>query len=366
MTQQGQPRPGQPGSTGSDAKKGKGRGKKLLGLFVLAVCAALTALAFIPATFYVAGSGHILSAQDAVLRAGSKGPIHVINVKSGQRVQQGQIVIELESELEQSEVDRCKRQVAESKAQWAYLKEQLGFEQKQEQLQLRLAAIEKADAEAELLRVKALQQQNVASDREFQAAKVAFDLADVECRRRGLDREGVRQATLKVQQRRIATLEAQLTRAKNALARRKIRAPLTGLIMLHALSIGRVVDANEVLGQVFDDKYYQVVARLPERYSAFLRKGQQVQVELGAYSHWQFGYFTGKVYWVSPVVEPHSSGDGSILIKAKLTNVPQDVSLKAGMSAPVWIDAGKVRLLWKLIGIRNYDRKSQPDELSHD
>jgi len=328
-----------------------GRVKIVLGLILLLLSGAAVALYFVPTDFYVAGFGNALSARDAVLRAGSKGPIHAIFVESGQRVTKGQVILELESEVEQSEVTRCQRELEQAQAELNYLEQLLEAERLKDEIEVKFAAIKRRDTQAELERVKKLRQNQAASDREYNAAIVADQLADAELQRCSIDRSGIRKAQLEVQEKKIATLQAQLDRAKGTLARRKIYAPLDGIIVLHALSIGRVVDANEVLGQIFDDKYYQVVARVPEKYAPLLRKDQSVSIELSASSHWQTGYLKGQLYWVSPVVNPHGSGDGTVLIKARLTDVPQHIQLKAGMSAEIWVKVGTTRALWKLIGL---------------
>lgn len=341
--------------------KEKNRLRRVLRLLMVLVVVGLLALLFVPATSYIPGYGNVLSAQDAVLRAGSKGAIETIHAKSGDRVANGDIVLELESEVERAEVERCRHQLTESQAELEYLLRLNENEQEHDRLELEFATVKRADAETEFRRVEKLQTQSAASNREFQSAKAAFELTDAEYKRLAIDRNPLRQATLAVQNRKIATLEAQLARAQSTLDRRKVRAPLTGVIVLHGVSLGQVIDANEVLGQIFDDHYHQVVARMPERFAPFLKSGQDVDVEISAYPKSKFGCFKGKIYWVSPVVTPHESGDGTILIRVKLDNVPSNVDLKAGMAAQIWVHGGNTRLLWKLVGKKTYDDNLQQE-----
>ena len=136
---------------------------------------------------------------------------------------------------------------------------------------------------------------------------------------------------------------------------RKVHSPISGVVVLHSLSIGQVVDAAQVLGQVFEENKFQVIAKIPERYLWFAREGKKIIAETSSYPHRQFGYIEGAIRWVSPVVNPNSSGDGSVLIKADITSSPERIILKPGQSAQIWIDAGKVPLVYYLLGIRKFN-----------
>ena len=62
---------------------------------------------------------------------------------------------------------------------------------------------------------------------------------------------------------------------------------------------------------------------------------------------------TGEVDWVSNVVNPRASGDGTVTLCAEMSpDVPGDVQLKPGMASKVWVRAGKTRLLWRLLPFR--------------
>ena len=336
-----------------------GWGKRILagtGLIAVAIPAALY---FIPTNFYVASYGNILSARDAVIRAGSKGPIEAILLESGDRVTEGQVILRLSCEVERSEVVRCERELAQQTAELQYLERKLAVDREQEDRELTHARIQLADAEREYQRVSTLHEQLVASETEFNQAKAAYDLASAVCDRLAVDRAAMREAMLDVQRKKINMLEAELERARGELTRRSVAAPLDGVIVLHSLGIGRVVDADEVLGQIFDDRYHQVVARAPERHVRYLQTGQSTSVVLSAYPEIDYGVINGEVYWVSPVVNPQGSGDGTILVKARLSEIPPHVRLTAGMAAKLSVHVGQTNYLFKLIGILPRDRVQQ-------
>jgi multidrug resistance efflux pump len=333
------------------------KGKRILILSFGGFFLLLLVIYLIPVNFYIGGYGNILSANDAVLRAGSKGPIRFIRAYSGQRVKKDQIILELEDDVERADVERCQRELAAAQAELLLLNESVAIEKKRDEFQREIAKIKFEDSESEYTRVKGLRSSAATSDMELRMATAKRDMDQVDLLEKSIDKHNFRLAQVEVQKRKITTLDAQLNSAKRVLARRKIDAPMEGVLVMHSLSIGQVVDANEVLGQIFDDKFYQMVAHIPEQFGYYLKEGQSVRIELSAYPHWNFGYFWGHLYWVSPVVNPQASGDGTILIKAKIDTCPPSADLKAGMSGKISITAGKTSLLWRILGIKTYDKR---------
>jgi multidrug resistance efflux pump len=331
--------------------------KKILLYTLVGFLVLVLILYLIPASFKVAGYGNVLSANDAVLRAGSKGPIRKILLESGVRVTKDHLIIELEDDVERADVERCQRELDQARAEYKLLAENLDIEKQKEQYDTEIAHIQYLDSDNEYKNLNELMKQRAVSELELKKAQAKRDMDLVSWKERQISKTEIRLAQVEVQKRKIETCQAQLNSAKRILSRRQIHAPMSGVLVMHALSIGQVVDANEVLGQIFDDQYYQMIAHVPEEFAFFLREGQTAQIELSSYPWWNFGYFYGKVYWVSPVVNPQASGDGTILVKAKIEDVPKFTSLKAGMTGTIKIIAGKTSLLYKILGITTYDKR---------
>lgn len=328
------------------------RGKSILVISTGSFCLLVIALYLIPVNFYVGGYGNVLSARDAVLRAGSKGPIRAIHAQSGQRVTPDQVILELEDDVERAEVDRCKRELNAAQAELELLKATVAIEKQRDEYQREIARIKYLDSEAEYERVKGLRSTAATSDLELRMATAKRDMDKVELADRSIDKHQFRLAQIEVQKRKIATIEAQLTSAERVLSRRRVFAPMAGVLVMHSFSIGQVVDANEVLGQIFDDHYYQMIAHIPEQFACYLKPGASVRMELSTYPSWLFDYFWGSVYWVSPVINPQASGDGTVMVKARIETLAPHTELKAGMSGKISIHGGTTSLLWRILGIR--------------
>jgi multidrug resistance efflux pump len=332
----------------SSGKSGKGR--FWTGTITLAIAGMAVALYLIPANQYIVVYGNVLSGDFAALRAGSKGPIERISVVSGQWVKKGDVLLELESDVERADVAKCQCEYDQAKAEHLLMKEQMAIETEVERLQARYAEIQLQDGQADHSWYSKLRKQGAASDREADKAKVALELAKVTNQQQSLDHSALRQAKLLVHEHQVASLASQLERAKNTLARRTVTSPMDGIIVLHSLSLGKVVDANEVLGQVFDARTFQVVARVPERYLRYLYRGQAAYVELSSYPEFDEGEIAGQVDSILPVIQPQGSGDGTFRIQATLTQWPDNVKLSAGMSAEIALSVGKRPMLMKLLG----------------
>jgi len=337
-------------------KKPKKKKRRIYVWFI--ITATILALMFaVQVPYYISGYGNIMSEKDAVIRAGVKGPIKSLLVESGQLVKKGDVIIELEDSVQRADVLTNERRLMQAKTELVRLTAQMHYELAKQKSEIELARIKLKDVEREYQRIKKLFTQQAASKTELRKAEIAYELAKTELEEISLDKEKLLQAEIEVQKKKIAVLEASLELAKANLVLRKVHSPISGVVVLHSLSIGQVVDAVQVLGQVFKQNKYQVIAKIPERYLWFSREGKKVIAQTSSYPHRQFGYIGGEIRWVSPVVNPNSSGDGSILIKADIINCPDRIILKPGQSAQIWIDAGRVPLIYYLLGVRRFNEQ---------
>lgn len=352
-------------NTRATGKPGRGRFWALT--ITGGIVALLVVLYLIPANQYIHVYGNVLSGDFAALRSGSKGPIERICVTSGQWVKKGQVLLELESDVERSDVVKCQCEYEQAKAEHELMKEQMAIDTEVERLQAKYADIQLRDGQADHTWFTKLQKQGAASDREADKAKVALELAKVTSQQQSMDHTALRKAKLLVHEHQIASLASQLERAKNTLARRTVTSPMDGIIVLHSLSLGKVVDANEVLGQVFDARTFQVVARVPERYLRYLYEGQNVYAELSSYTEYYKGEIAGRVDSILPVIQPQGSGDGTFRIQATLTQWPKNVKLSAGMSAEIAVAIGKRPMLMKLLGrLPRHYTAPEPTKATHE
>ena len=80
-----------------------------------------------------------------------------------------------------------------------------------------------------------------------------------------------------------------------------VTTPISGSILTSPVKVGQKVTASSVIARVGDISNLQITAKVPERYVAFLQKGQKAQVTFQAYDN---EVFEASVYRISPVVDP--------------------------------------------------------------
>ena len=80
-----------------------------------------------------------------------------------------------------------------------------------------------------------------------------------------------------------------------------VTAPISGSILTSTVKVGQKVTASSVIAKIGDISNLQVTAKVPERYVAYLKKGQKAQITFQAYGD---QIFEASVYRISPVVDP--------------------------------------------------------------
>lgn len=119
--------------------------------------------------------------------------------------------------------------------------------------------------------------------------------------------------------------EAQVALAKAQLARMKIFAPFDGVVGIRSVNVGDYVKDGADLVNIEDLSSVWVDFRLPERYMARLKAGQEVEVTLDALPDRQF---TGRVDALDSALDANGR---SVLVRARLANAGGQ--FRAGMYA---------------------------------
>jgi len=184
------------------------------------------------------GAGELEATRQVQLAAEVSGRITELAFSSGQQVQAGQLLVQLNDAPEQA--DRV-RLVA----------------------QLR-------NAEAMLARAEALQADKAASQEQYDNALVARDMA-----------------------------RGELQRIEAVIAQKAIRAPFAGAIGVRRVHQGQYLNAGEAIASLVDASELNVNFPLPEQAVAQLRTGQAVQVQVDA---WPDERFEGEVIAIDPMI----------------------------------------------------------------
>lgn len=277
-----------------------------------------------------------------------------VNVEEGDRVQQGEVLVRLNTDLLQAR--RLQLQARYQQQQAALAKA------RNPQRPLELAQLESGLRQAETLISQ--EQANLAvAEAAYQNAKANYDryqdlftrgaipATEAESRRLELARqegnlksarerlESARMGTRQAQERlalanqggraedvtiasaQLAELAAQIQEVQTQIAQATIVAPRGGVILSRQASLGQIATPGTVLFELAQDGKLELKGELPATQVSLLSEGQKVQVSLGERS------LEGKIWKISPVVDPRTR-NAEIRIA-----LPYDPALKPGMFA---------------------------------
>ena len=214
--------------------------------------------------------GTVLANETVDLQAEVDGRVTAIHFEEGQRVEAGQLLLELDSTETEARLME-----AEANA--------------------RLAQRQR-DRARELLQNKTMSQQ------EADEAKAQFDMAN-----------------------------ARVAQSKKHLLDMKIKAPFGGVIGARQISPGQVISRMnpgrgvQTIATLSDLDPVKVEGNVPERFLALAAVGAKIQLSIAAFPNEKF---EGELYFVAPQIDPVNR---TATVKAKVAN--PDLRLKPGMFA---------------------------------
>jgi len=301
--------------------------------------------AVVPTTRWAQGTGYLTTDREAELRPSVEGPIAQWLVGTGQKVEQGQLIIQLNNAVQKADYQQADVELKSKQAQLEQLlaSQQLDRAQRAEQ-------VARAQKNLELAQLMYQRMSGGGfSQREVEEARLHVEVATSELAELQLPRDSVMDNQVTVMKEQVEVAKKALAAQDAQLRLREVRSPLDGIVQLNRFEPGEVVKPEHVLGQVFDPDAWIVKATLPEESLPYVKVGQAVKVAVAAYPHLRYGYFDATVTRITPVVTPRQTGNGVYLVEASLIP-PSNLTIQPGMTATAYVNAGKTTWLRRLIG----------------
>ncbi|MEQ1862704.1 MAG: efflux RND transporter periplasmic adaptor subunit, partial [Chthoniobacteraceae bacterium] len=214
--------------------------------------------------------GTVLANETVDLQAEADGRVTAIHFEEGQRVEVGQLLIEMDSSEVEARLSEAEASARLAQSKW--------------------------DRTRELLANRTLSQE------EADEAKAQFDMANA----------------------RVAQIAKQLRDMK-------IKAPFSGIIGSRQISPGQVISRMnpgrgvQTIATLSDIDPVKVEGAVPERFLALAKVGAKLQLSIAAFPGEKF---EGELYFVAPHIDPVNR---TALVKARVPNA--DLRLKPGMFA---------------------------------
>lgn len=244
-------------------------------------CAAL--LGSLPLPLFAA-AGLIEPLQQATLASTVVGRIQRVLIKEGDTVKAGQVLVELEQELEALEVER-RRLVAENKSEIEIARERAALLEKEWQATAKLREATRS-----------------VSQEELDKKQIEYKLARAET------------AQLEIREK-IEVLEHKIAQAQ--LDRRLIRAPNDGVVTRVHAQPGEISEVRQPLVAMVNASACYLVANIEPAISAGLRPGGVARVKIDPASGGSALEVSGTVDSMSPVID---SASGLRRVKILLPN----------------------------------------------
>lgn len=261
-------------------------------------------------------TGRVRSVSRSALGAPLMGTVARVEVREGDRVAAGDVLVALEEAELQSAVDEARARVASAEAA---LRRVITVD-----LPAAAAALEAAELEARQLNVDEdrLQELFVAGGLSQQELEVAQRTAQAAAARLesargtvaglspgGADRSAAQAAVAQASQ------AADVARAR--LEQSRIRAPAAGTVLIREVEPGDVVQPGQMLIEIAIDGPTELVAFPDERSVANLREGQPALASADAYPDQRF---EAAVARIAPVVDPMQ---GTIEVRLTVPSPPE-------------------------------------------
>jgi RND family efflux transporter MFP subunit len=283
--------------------------------------------------------GTLFPFDEAIISAEIEGPVQQVSVDLGDRVAQGQVMVQISDEEQ-------RYLVAQMEAQLRQSLERLGLKDENDKVkdirqtpEIRRAQADLTDADQRLRRVRSLVSQGIGSQQDldeaqarFQSLQAAYDAMLNQTRNLIRDVERTR-----------AVLDLQRKKLRDT----QVRAPFTANVKERQVTVGQYVRPNTPLLTLVKIDPIRLRAEVPERMAPWIKVGQVAEVSVEAFENRKFH---GKIWRIAPTVDQSKR---TFLVEALIDNRSEE--LKPGSYARVRVETDKVERIRLIpVGAINY------------
>lgn len=266
-------------------------------------------------TRYIRATGTLVAEEQADVAAETAGRIMATPIERGSAVSEGTELVRLSS-------TETEAQVKEAEANAAQIEARLGITAaapfNADSIPEVLNAKAASDlAQGEFARIRALLDQKVVSQSEFEQRRTQVEAARQQY-------ETARNAAAQQYQSLLAA-RARVSLARKALADTVVRAPFDGLVAERLVSVGDYVTRGMKVAVVVRVNPLRAELTVPEQFISAVAVGQPITFEVDAYPGRQF---TGRIRFVSPALR---TDQRALTVEAVVLNPGHD--LKPGLFA---------------------------------
>lgn len=242
---------------------------------------------------HVEGIGSLFPYDEAIISAEIDGRVDQVNFDLGDVVKEGQVLVRISDE-EQRYI------LAQNEAQLRSAMERLGMSKETDRIadimntpDMRRAQADLFEAEQRYKRTRELRDQGIGSQQDLDQAQARFQSAQAT-----LDATGNMTRNLISEVERFkAVVELQRKKLRDT----SVRAPFTAYVKERQVTVGQFVRTNSPLVTLVKTDPLRLRLEIPERMAPWVRTGQEVQVNVEAFTDRNFN---GKIWRIAPTIDP--------------------------------------------------------------
>lgn len=262
--------------------------------------------------------GTLAAYDQATLRVKVPGRLQMISVDIGSSVRRGQQVAEIEAQDYQLRVQQAEAALAQARARLGLSPEGTDDRVDPEQTAaVRQARAVLAEAQANRERIKALLEQGIVPQSQFDTADAAYQVA--------LSRSQDAIEEIRNRQAILAQRRPELALARQQLTDTSIHAPFDGVVQERHTSIGEFLAVGAPVATIVRMDPLRLRAEVPEREARRVRAGQIVRVTVEGDPN----VYSGRIMRLSPTI---AAQNRMLMVEAEVRN---DGQLRAGSFARV-------------------------------
>ncbi len=337
---------------------------------LLIIGSIVTAGILIRVERYATASGYVTTEDYAEVRPGTTGTVSEIKARTGDFVEAGALLVQLNNDQEKASFEEAQRRVDRSQADLERREAEIAVdlerrrvalkEQKQNHADaINIARLQLQNAQAKLaltqqLVDKGLKAKTALDDDQLKEKLAQAELSSLLSKDLAIydlliaKDEATYQTELRAMQQELRALKDAVTRTEAQLKARQIRAPITGRLLRYEFVVGELVRPETVLYEIFGGELQVLKLRVGERYSAKIANGQRYSALLAPYRGVRTIYFTGEVESLRNVIQ----AEGKSTYRVAYCNFDdQGLEIAPGTTAEARIYYGKSCLWFFLFNI---------------
>lgn len=270
--------------------------------------------------------GTLMGNQEVTLSSDVNGRVVAIHADLGDRVSEGQVLVEIDPTEFQLAVERQAAALAEVLAQLGVSEEGGPLPALTETSIVRRAAAEATEAQANYERAKSLRAEGVFSEQAYDSAEARFRTSQANYTAAG---ELARNLVARVE-----NLRAQLRLARKSLADTQLRAPFRSTVRERLVEVGQYVREQTPILALASTNPLKLRASVPESFFPYVQPGTSVQITVEAYPGERF---SGRVARVARAGETETR---TFAFEARVENPAE--RLRPGLFARVLLQTSRV------------------------